>query len=82
VAGQAGLQGTAGRRSAWPGLVRGRPRAAGLLPLLVAAAVIGGQLSGGWQHRWPFAPFGFLWLIVPILAVRFWVRGGRRRQWR
>lgn len=69
-------------RSAPPGPVFGRLRVLALLPLLVAAVVISGLLSGGWQHGWPFAPLGFLWLIVPILACRAWVRGGRRRQWR
>jgi hypothetical protein len=53
-----------------------------VLPLLVAVAVVGGLFSGGWHHGWPFAPFGFLWLIVPILVGRAWARSGRRRQWR
>jgi hypothetical protein len=79
---QAGAPGAAPWRSAPPGLTRGRPRVLALLPLLVAAVVIGGLLTGGWQQGWPFPPFGFLWLIVPILLVRTWVRGGRRRQWR
>jgi len=47
----------------------------------VAVALLGGQFDG-WQHAWPFAPFGFLWLIVPILVIRTRVREGRRRQWR
>lgn len=70
------------RRLGPPGPPRGRPRVLALLPLLIAAVVIGGLLAGGWQHGWPFPPFGFLWLIVPILVVRTWVRGGRRGQWR
>jgi len=53
-----------------------------LLPLLLAAVAISGLLSRGWHHGWPFAPFGFLWLIVPVLACRTRIRGGRRRQWR
>jgi hypothetical protein len=79
---QAVAPGAAPWRSAPAGLTRGRPRVLALLPLLIAAVVIGGLLTGGWQHAWPFAPFGLLWLIVPILVVRTWVRGGRRRQWR
>jgi hypothetical protein len=68
-------------RSAPPQPAVGRPRILTLLPLLVAVVVISGLLSGGWHHGWPFAPFGILWLIVPILACRTWFRGGRR-QWR
>jgi len=68
--------------SAPPGLTRGRPCVLALLPLLAAAVVIGGVVTGGWHHGWPFAPFSFLWLIVPILVVRIWVGRGRRRQWR
>jgi uncharacterized membrane-anchored protein len=79
---QAGPPGAAPWRSAPSGLTSGRPRVLALLPLLVAAVVIGGLLTGGWQRGWPFAPFGLLWLIVPILVVRTWARGGRRRQWR
>ena len=78
---QASAPGAATWRSAPPGLTRARPRVLALLPLLAAAVVIGGLLTGGWQHGWPFAPFGFLWLIVPFLVFRAWVRGGRR-QWR
>jgi len=65
-----------------PWATRRRPAILAVLPLLVAVALFAGLFSGGWQHGWPFAPFGFLWLIVPILVVRTWVRGGRRRQWR
>ena len=65
-----------------PGVPRGWPAAAALLPLVVVAAVLGGLLGGGWQHAVPLEPLGFLWLIVPILVVRTWIRGGRRRQWR
>jgi hypothetical protein len=67
---------------AQPRVRRGRPAFVAVLPLLLAVAIIAGLSSGGWQHAWPFAPFGFLWLIVPILVVRTWIRGGRRRQWR
>lgn len=69
-------------RSASPQPALRHPRVLAVVPLLVAAVVIGGPLSGGWHHGWPFAPFGFLWLIVLILACRTWNRGGRRRQWR
>jgi hypothetical protein len=79
--GQEGAPEAAPWRSVSPRPVIGAPRVLTLLPLLVAAAVISGLLSG-WHHGWPFAPFGFLWLIVPILACRTWNRGGRRRQWR
>jgi hypothetical protein len=65
-----------------PRVARGRPAVLALLPLLVAVAVLGGLFSGGWQHGWPFVPFGFLWLIVPILVARTWVFGRGRRQWR
>ena len=85
AAGERGQQGGAGAmpwRSAPPVPSLRRPRVLMLIPLLVAALVIGGLVSGGWHHGWPFAPFGFLWLIVPILACRAWLRGGRRRQWR
>ena len=64
------------------GVVRGRPGVLALLPLVVAVAVFGGLFGAGWQHGWPFAPFGFLWLIVPILVARRWVGGRGRRQWR
>jgi hypothetical protein len=52
-----------------------------VVPLLIAAVLIGGLLHGGWQHGWPFAPFWALWLIIPalVLRARIW---GRRRQWR
>jgi hypothetical protein len=78
---QAGAPGARPWHSAQPAGTRGHPALVVLLPLLVAVAVLGGQF-GGWQHAWPFAPFGFLWLIIPILAVRTWVRRVRRRQWR
>ena len=78
---QAGAVGEGPWRSAPPGATRGRPHVVALLPLLLAAAVIGGLLTGGGQHGWPFAPLGFLWLIVPVLVFRTWVRNGRR-QWR
>jgi len=60
--------------------MRPGPRLLGLLPLLVASVVIGGLFTDG--GRWPFAPFGFLWLIVPVLVARAWLCGGRRRLWR
>ena len=64
----------------------GRSRALAILPLLLAAVLITGALHGSWHHGgaggWPFAPFGFVWLIIPVLVVRAWIRGGRRRQWR
>jgi hypothetical protein len=76
--------GAAGARpwhGAQRGVTRGRPAIVAVLPLLVTVAVLGGLFSGGWQHGWPFAPFGLLWLIVPILVVWTGVRRGRR-QWR
>jgi hypothetical protein len=79
---QEGAAAAAPWRLAQPGLTVRRPRVLALVPLLVAAALIGGLLGGGWHHGWGFAPFGFLWLIVPILAGRTWIGGGRRRQWR
>jgi hypothetical protein len=80
--GQEGAPEAAPWRSASPRPMLGLPRILTLLPLLAAAIVISGLVSRGWHHGWPFAPFGFLWLIVPILACRTWSRGGRRRQWR
>jgi len=62
----------------WP--VREGRRGIGLLPLLVAAVLIGGMLTDGWP--WPFAPLGFVWLIVPVLVARAWLCGGRRLPWR
>jgi hypothetical protein len=62
----------------------GPPRALALIPLLFAAGIVASAVTGGWHHGWaggwPFAPFGFLWLIVPVLIVRTLARG-RRRQW-
>src|SRR5215469_4917433 len=75
----AGALGPGPRQSAQRGGTRGRPAVVAVLPLLMAVAVLGGLFSAGWQHGWPFAPFGFLWLIVPILVIRTWVREGRRR---
>jgi hypothetical protein len=63
-------------------MTRGRPRLLALLPLLMAGVVIGGLITDGQRHGWPFAPFGFLWLIVPVLVVSARARGGRLRQWR
>jgi Domain of unknown function (DUF1707) len=95
--GQLGLRPPAGpadsARSAGPaGRRYGRPPLIALLPVAFAAfaitgIVIIGFASGGW-HRgsgwggWPFAPFGLLWLVIPILAIRARARGWRRRQWR
>lgn len=76
-----GAPAPAPRRSP-PQPASGRPRVLTLIPLLVAAIVISSLVSGGWHHGWPLAPFGFLWLIVPILACGTWIRRGRRRQWR
>jgi hypothetical protein len=78
----AGALGPAGQGS----VSRRRPPILAVLPLLIAAVFVAGAL-GGWHHHawgggWPFAPFGLLWLIIPALAVRFWILGGRRRQWR
>ena len=69
-----------------PGPLGRRPRVLAFLPLALAVLVITAAVSGGWHHGgaggWPYAPFGFLWLILPVLAVRIWIRGSRRRQWR
>jgi Domain of unknown function (DUF1707) len=69
-----------------PGPLGGRPRVLAFLPLALAVLFITTAVSGGWHHGWsgdwPYAPFGFLWLIVPVLAVRMRIRGSRRRQWR
>jgi hypothetical protein len=63
----------------------GPPRALALVPLLFAAAIVASAVTGGWHHGWaggwPAAPFGFLWLVVPVLIIRARARGGRR-QWR
>jgi hypothetical protein len=81
AASELGQEGAPGA-TPWRSAPLGRPRVLALIPLLVAAVVISGLVSGGWHHGWPFAPFGLLWLIVPILACRTWLRGERRRQWR
>jgi hypothetical protein len=73
-----GSAGTPGAPS-WRSLKR--TRVLGLLPLVAVAMVIGSLLAGDEPHGWPFAPVGFLWLIVPILVVRTCIGGGRR-QWR
>jgi hypothetical protein len=66
-----------------PGSDRWRPpRVLAILPLLLMAVVVSGMLTGGWHHDWPFAPLGFLWLVIPVLAIRGWLRSSRRRQWR
>jgi hypothetical protein len=63
----------------------GAPRALAAVPLLILVAFIASAASGGWHGGWAggwsFAPFGFLWLIVPVLVIAARVRG-RRRQWR
>jgi hypothetical protein len=54
------------------------------VPVLAIAAFIGAAHDSwhhGWTGGWPFAPLGFLWLIVSILVIRAWA-AGRRRQWR
>jgi hypothetical protein len=76
--GQASAPAAMARRLAPPASTPGWPRVLALMPLVAAAVVIG----GGWHHGWPFAPFGFVWLIAVILVVRMFVRGGRLRQWR
>ena len=69
-----------------PGRPGGRPRVLAFLPLALAVLLITAAASHGWHHggagAWPYAPFGFLWLVVPVVAVRLWIRGIRRRQWR
>jgi len=73
-----GSPGTPGAPS-WRSLKR--TRVLGLLPLVAVGMVIGSLLTGDEPHGWPFAPLGFLWLIVPILVVRTCIGGGGR-QWR
>jgi Domain of unknown function (DUF1707) len=76
----------AGAGPARPGaVIRRRPAMLALVPLVIAVVIVAGGFGGWHHHGWgggPFAPFGFLWLIVPVLAVRFWLLGSRRRQWR
>lgn len=73
---------------------RGGPPLIALLPIALVAFAVTGLLTGGWYHGtgwhhgagwvgagWPFAPFGLLWLIIPILAIRARARGWRRRQY-
>jgi hypothetical protein len=68
-----------------PGPRCGPRGALAFLPLALAVLFITLAARGGWHHGaaggWPYAPLGFLWLIVPVLAARMWIRG-RRRQWR
>ena len=80
--GPAWLPGTGPSHPLLRRVTRGPWALCAVLPLLVAVAVFGGLFSGGWHHGWPFAPFGFLWLIVPILVAGGRARSGRRRQWR
>jgi hypothetical protein len=73
----ASLSGPTGRRY-------GRPPLIALLPIVFAVLVVTGVVGAGWHHGtgwagWPFAPFGLLWLVIPFLAIRAWVRGSRRR---
>jgi hypothetical protein len=75
AAGQAAGTTLRGRARQWS-------RVLAVLPLILAAVVVGGMLTGGWHHGWPFAPLGFLWLLIPVLAVRAWLRSSGRRQWR
>jgi uncharacterized protein DUF1707 len=62
-----------------------RPPVLAVVPLLIGAAFVASVASGGWHHGgsggWPYAPFGFLWLIVPALVIAARMRGARR-QWR
>src|SRR5580700_423810 len=71
--------GVAGRSS-------GRRRVLAFLPVVLGAVLLSVAITRGWHHDgsdgWPYAPFGFLWLIIPIAAVRFRIRGCGRRQWR
>jgi hypothetical protein len=63
---------------------RAQPPWLPLVPVLALVIVIG-TVATGWHQHGPGAPFGFLWLIVPALVVRFWIvrgLGSRRRQWR
>jgi hypothetical protein len=58
-----------------------RPRVLAIVPMLVIAAFLaaaGGGWHHGWTGGWPFAPFGLLWLIVPVLVIRARAAGGRR----
>lgn len=70
----------AGAPASPPGDRRPRLRLVPLVPVL-ALAIAFAAASAGWHHHEPWAPFGFLWLIGPALAFRFWFLGGRR-QWR
>jgi DUF1707 SHOCT-like domain len=69
------------------GPARRRPPVIALVPVAFAVLVVAGLATGGWHHGtgwggWPFAPFGFFWLVIPFLAIRAWARGSRRRQYR
>jgi hypothetical protein len=61
----------------------GRRRSLAFLPVVLGAVLLSVVITGvrhhGGSDGWPYAPFGFLWLIIPIAAARFWVRGWRRR---
>lgn len=79
LADPAGSASLVGRRYGGPPLIA-------VLPIALAVLVVTGLIGGGWHHGsgwggWPFAPFGLLWLIIPILAIRARARGWRRRQY-
>jgi Domain of unknown function (DUF1707) len=69
---------------------RRRPPLIALVPVAFAVFVIADLATGGWHHGtgwggwggWPFAPLRLFWLVIPLLAIRAWARGSRRRQYR
>jgi hypothetical protein len=69
------------------GPARRRPPLIAPVPVAFALLIVAGLATGGWHHGtgwggWPFAPFGFFWLVIPFLAIRARARGSRRRQYR
>jgi hypothetical protein len=60
------------------------PRPLVLVPLLAAAILIAGAVTGGWHHQWAggWVPWP-LWWLVPVMVLRFGWRGRswRGRQW-